>query len=252
MFGAEIETAIASHALAEFPREACGVVTPAGYRPLRNVAPDPEDAFDCAGELAELQVEGLEILALVHSHPHRPPERPACEGPSEEDMRQQLAMGVPWGLVLTDGVNCRPTLWWGPGVPIPPLEGRDFRHGPSGSDGRGDCYALIKDWYQLERGITLPEFPRDERWWEDRKDLYVRGFAGAGFERIGFEELQPGDVVLAHVLSDQVNHGGIYVGNGLVLHHLAGKLSRTEPIGRWRQLVTYALRHVGEGSASVG
>ena len=37
----------------------------------------------------------------------------------------------------------------------PPLIGREFRHGASGSDDKGDCYALIKDWYFLEKGVKI-------------------------------------------------------------------------------------------------
>ena len=251
MFGPEVEAAIAAHMLAEFPKEGCGIVTAAGFQPLPNLAEDPEQGFDCALAVAELQDAGTEVLALVHSHPHRPPDLRACEGPSQADMEQQLAMGLRWGLTVTDGHATRPTLYWGPGVPLPPLEGRQFRHGPAGSDGRGDCYALIKDYYQLELGVELPEGPRDERWWEQKQDLYGRNFKRAGFRLIDWDEMRPHDVVLGHMLSEQTNHGGIYVGNSLVLHHLPGRLSRREPIGRWRNLITHVLRHESQDRAAI-
>lgn len=243
MFNEEIELAIQAEAIARFPLEACGVVLARGFVPLRNMAANPEEEFDCADDVAQMMVEGEPILALVHSHIHRPPARPANEGPSEADMRQQEAMGIPWGIVCTDGGMCQPTFYWGEGVPIPPLEGRMFRHGPSGSDHKGDCYALIRDYYLQELGIALPAGYRDPSWWTAGQDLYRANFAGAGFRQIAIEDLAVGDVMLAHVLSDRVNHGGIYVGDGLILHHLTHRLSRREPFGRWRNLITHVLRH---------
>ena len=50
--------------------------------------------------------------------------------------------------------------------------------------GVSDCYSLIRDWYRTERGIALPEFPRDWEWWEYGGDLYAMGFAEAGFVKL--------------------------------------------------------------------
>jgi len=38
------------------------------------------------------------------------------------------------------------------------------------------------------------------------------------------------------------NHAGIYIGNGLFLHHLPNRLSREEPVMRWKSLITHVLR----------
>jgi cell wall-associated NlpC family hydrolase len=130
------------------------------------------------------------------------------------------------------------------------LLGRDFRPGPSGSDGRGDCYALIRDWYAEHRGIELPEFPRDDEWWEHGEDLYRENFAAAGFVQIAPEAMQPGDVVLAQVMASTTNHGGIVLPNGLVLHHLRNRLSRAEPLGPWMRFVTHVLRYAADNQAA--
>jgi cell wall-associated NlpC family hydrolase len=233
-FGAEVDAAARAHALAAFPEEACGIVVNNTYVALTNIAENPRETFEIASE--EMLRPGIQ--AIVHSHPN------ALAEPSAEDMEQQLATGLPWGIVATDGTVAHDPMWWGPGIPIPPLVGRDFRHGPSGSDGKGDCYALIRDWYLLERGIELPEFPRGQEWWHKGGDLYRSGFAKAGFRVISIEDIAPGDVLLMQIQSPVPNHGAIFIGEGgLLLHHLANRLSRKDPLTRWLQFVTHALRH---------
>jgi cell wall-associated NlpC family hydrolase len=232
-FGFAVEQAAREHAIAAHPHEACGLVVAGAYVPLQNLAPDPEHAFEI--EPAELLREGVQ--AIVHSHPDEAPV------PSAQDMTQQIASGLPWGLLSTDGRDATPVWWWGPGIPVPPLLTREFRHGPSGSDGKGDCYALIKDWYLLERQVELPEFPRGWDWWNAGGNLYRDGYAAAGFTRVPMEDLRPGDVLLAQVQSNVCNHSAIYIGQGLILHHLANRLSREEPLARWLSHITHAVRH---------
>jgi cell wall-associated NlpC family hydrolase len=233
---------IADHAKQQFPKESCGAITPDGYLPLENRHTDPMRAFDCIDACNELMASKT-LLAVVHSHPNGP------FGPSAADMRQQQAMDVPWGLVATDGERASRPFFWGDSIDPPALQRREFRHGPSGTDGKGDCYALIRDWYRLEREIRLPEFPRDDAWWaggEEGDNLYLTGFAKAGFRDLGradgLKDPRPGDVFLARVRSRVPNHGGVYVGEGQVLHHLANTLSIQKPIGEWVRLVTHWLR----------
>lgn len=236
MFGDEIEAAIIAHARAAYPEEACGLVTDEGFVAVQNVAADPLRQF----EMPPDALLNRNVRAVVHTHPDGVP------WPSAHDMKQQIATGLTWGVVVVTADQCYRPLWWGPDVPIPPLLGRDFRPGPSGSDGRGDCYALIRDWYQVVRGVTLPEYPRDDEWWEAGGNLYAENFTHAGFVRIDLDEVQYGDVVLAAINARVTNHGGIVLRDGLVLHHLRHRLSREEPLGRWERFITHALRYVGD------
>jgi proteasome lid subunit RPN8/RPN11 len=233
---------IQEYAKEQFPREACGAITPEGFLPLENMAGDPVLAFDCSRACNILSAEGR-LLAVVHSHTN------GRMGPSKHDMRQQIAMNIPWGLVVTDGPRVSRPFFWGDSLDVPKLEGRQFRHGPSGTDGKGDCYALIRDWYRVERQIVLPEFPRDDAWWAGANggdNLYLTGFGQAGFVDIGRNEglrdPKPGDVCLMRVRSPVPNHGGVYVGNGFILHHLGDTLSIRKPLGQWIKLVTHWLR----------
>lgn len=234
MFSPQNDAAIKAHALEAFPREACGLITADGYLRCTNVA---TDAGEFKIDPAEYLAAG-KILAVAHSHVNEQ------AAPSAADMRGQIDTAVPWGIVATDGANCTEVVWWGDGVPVPPLVERPFRHGPSGSDGRGDCFAIIKDSALLAWDVKLPEFPRDDEWWAKGGDLYREGFSAAGYRRLGRDERpEPGDVFLAQIRSKVPNHGGVLLAGNLILHHLHLQLSRREPVPRWSQkLVTHWLR----------
>ncbi len=243
----DVVAAIRAHAVRDYPNESCGAITADGYLPFKNVTQaDPKNPhsgpryfFNCDDQMHPLWVAGS-LLALVHSHPD------GAAAPSGLDMQTQIAMDIPWGIVVSDKEGAEPPWWWSDGFAPPPLLGRGFRHGPSGTDGKGDCFALIRDWYRLERGITLPDTPRDENWWrvKDAPNLYSDGFAAAGFSRVDRRAPEVGDAVLMAISSHgKPCHGGIYVGDGNILHHLPNRLSRIEPVGRWLKNVTHWLRH---------
>lgn len=228
---------IQAHALSVWPEESCGLVIDGAYHPKQNIASNPLDAW--AIDRKEYPLNG-QLQAIVHSHPR------GNLAPSKRDMEQQISSGVPWGLVaISSDRHPSNVLWWGNGISVPPLIGRDYRHGPSGSDGRGDCYALIRDYYQTERGITIPEYPRDLDSFAKGENLYEDNFSAAGFERVNSRDLQPGDVVLAQIRCQVTNHGGIYVGKGLWLHHLMDRPSRRDPIVRYQSFITHVLRYRG-------
>lgn len=105
-----------------------------------------------------------------------------------------------------------------------PIIGRPFVHGV------WDCYGLIRDWYRQERGIELPNFERADGWWEQGENLYIDNYAAAGFVAHD-AELQPGDVILMQYQASVVNHAGVYIGDGMMLHHLYGQSARVVPYG---------------------
>ena len=173
----ELASALKASAESAYPEEACGYITAKGvYVPCENMADAPDKDF-CMDTSAWLTGD---VAAIFHSHPD------AADAPSAADMQQQVTSAVPWALcaVNSDGSATDP-YFWGSFDYVPPLVGRDFRHGPSGSDNRGDCYALIRDYYYLERKIVLPEFPRSDGWWKEQNfDLYSDHFQDAGFHAL--------------------------------------------------------------------
>ena len=241
-FGEGVDAAIMAHAGSERRQEICGIVTadPAsadgyGYRRLPNSAADPARHF----RIDPARLAGLPpVLAVVHSHPDGPP------WPSADDLRQAQQDDVPWGIAVPAGRPHAGLFWFGTGIEAP-LETRGYRHGVT------DCYALVRDWYRRHAGISLIDRPRAWQWWQEKGDLYSAHFAQSGFVRLPPDAaLRTGDVALAAVLGEVINHALVHVGDGLVLHHPAGRsgyepgrLPRTEPAQRWRKYIRYWARH---------
>jgi proteasome lid subunit RPN8/RPN11 len=223
------------HALEMFPDEACGILTPDGYVPCPNIHPTPGEFFRIPVEYQRRH----QVLACFHSHPN------GRDEPSTDDMQAQIDAALPYGLCACDGQRTTEPWFWGPGIDPPPYEGRTFRHGPSGTDGKGDCYALIKDWYKGEWGIDLPEWPRDNEWWKRGRNHYLDLYTASGFVRLP-ADVRPlrGDLALARIGNLNVpTHGAIYLGDGLILHHLPNRLSTTDPCARWMRQVVCWIRH---------
>ena len=241
--------AIQAHALAEYPRECCGLIVAVGrreeYRPCANLEASTGQFRMSAEAWSEAEDAGR-VLAVVHSHPDAPAQ------PSEADLAACEATGLPWVIVsvregAVDEVHqFTPSGWQAP------LLGRQFFHGVL------DCYTLIRDWYGREAGIELPDFERADDWWNQGQDLYMQQFALAGFERIpDGAAIQPGDVVLMAVRSPVANHAGVYLdqrplaevpglhpGPNAMLHHLYGRLSeRVVYGGHWQEITRAVIRH---------
>ncbi|OMY43825.1 hydrolase Nlp/P60, partial [Burkholderia pseudomallei] len=160
------------------------------------------------------------------------------------------AAGVNLWIIVSVGVQVDGTIGveaWGAFSPdgyMAPLIGREFVHGVL------DCYSIVRDWYKVERGVTLPDFPRTDGWWNDGKSsLYLDNYRAAGFANVGKDAtLIPGDVILMTVLSqnNEPNHAGVYVGDGKMIHHMADRLSAKVLFGGMWQASHYTtLRYRG-------
>lgn len=198
-----LKQAILAHAQGEYPKECCGLIVDGTYHPCTNVAPTPHEHFAIDSD-EFIALEGLgEVQAIVHSHPDGEPI------PSEADKVQMGLHGVDWvicalGVSITgqayhDIRRHKPTSY------LSPLLGREYIHGLQ------DCYSLIKDYYDRELDITLPDFPRTDGWWEDpnHEALYENNFTTAGFVQV--HDVQKHDVILCRVgRTHHVNHALIY------------------------------------------
>jgi cell wall-associated NlpC family hydrolase len=226
------------HAAQCAPRESCGLVVCVDgaqiyYACANRAIAENEfviDAFDAAA--AE---EVGHVLAVVHSHPGE-----LRIVPTSHDWVGCETSGLPWVIVGDNGAvaTLRPL------AADRPLIGREFRYGVT------DCYALVRDWYAAQLAIVLPDFVRPpEGWWRnaDGPDAFVRQFAQAGFFDFGKSlNLQAGDVLLMQIRAAQVNHVAVYVGDGLMLHHLYNRLSGQEPYSpAWQHLTRTVARFAG-------
>lgn len=228
---------IHAHALDDYPSEACGLLVASDhgdvYVRCRNRSRTPSEHFDMDPEDYAAAEDTGEVLAVIHSHPD------ATAEPSEADRVLCEASGLPWLIVSVMRDGDEPPSVRGSATLEPcgyeaPLEGRTFFHGVL------DCWALVRDWYARELGVTLPNPERVDEWWNDGKsDMYSdAAMKGAGFVAVSEKELQRGDLILMQIRSRNVvpNHVGIYVGDGLMLHHLYNRLSKRDVYGGyWRE-----------------
>lgn len=235
-----VRDAIAAHALSEYPREACGLVVLGEYIPCTNNSGTPTESFCIAAEdYAAAEDRGV-IGAVVHSHPG------ARAQPSQADLTVCEAAGVPLWIIVSLGAQADGSVgiedWceFGPTGYEAPLIGCEFSHGTN------DCYGLIRRYYRVTHGVVLPDYSRSDDWWQDgHSDLYTQNFCSAGFEELSLRtEPQVSDVLLMKIRSrnNVPNHAAVYVGDGVILHHCWGQLSRRDQLPRYRDYVTHVLR----------
>jgi len=177
-----------------------------------------------------------DVVACVHSHPGYPAR------PSEADKVMCEASGLRFHIVhvsVPDGATEPATgelATLDPQGYQAPYTQRQFVHGVM------DCYALVRDYYQRDLGIELPNYERDDLWWENGQNLYLDNFTDAGCVRV--TDLQPGDIILMQVRSKVPNHAGVYLGDGLILHHVYNRLSSRDVYdGYWQDVTVAYLRH---------
>jgi proteasome lid subunit RPN8/RPN11 len=223
------------HAQAEAPREACGVViehdADLTYIACRNIATnDQHEHFIIDGQDYARAEDTGRVVAIAHSHPYISPK------PSLADLAGIERTGLPWLIVNVPVGTFSITR---PSGFNAPLIGRPFVHGVH------DCYALVRDYY-AGQGVTLNDYPRTWGWWESTEgpDLYRENFEKEGFVEVPRETLREHDLLLMNIRAAHDNHMAIYLGAGIILHHLIGHASKRETYQEFYQRRTTAvLRH---------
>ncbi|MBD1590167.1 C40 family peptidase [Pseudomonas typographi] len=241
--------AIYDDARARLPNEACGFIVRkdrvSRYTPAPNTAQNPAEDFKISAEAwAEAEDQG-EIVAIVHSHPGQSARL------SHADRVSMEGTGLPWLVVEVREGEPVGHLIHEPAGYQAPLIGRPFRHGVL------DCYTLVRDYYQRELGIELPNYERDDGWWDKGQDLYRENFEAAGFAPCDPADLRQGDLIVMQVRSPVANHAGVYLADGKlktepdhhpvpgsILHHLYGRDSKRDLFGGfWRESARFYMRH---------
>jgi len=96
----------------------------------------------------------------------------------------------------------------------------------------------------------LPSFPSFDEWWKRGENLYLDNFASVGFVAIDAADIEAGDCFLMQVASSVPNHAAVYLDDGLILHHLQGRLSSRDVYGGyWQKITTHTLRYIENGHA---
>ena len=238
----KVETleAAKAHAAECYPNESCGLIVmrigEECYVPCDNSHAKPSEHFRISGEaFAEAEGEG-EAVAVVHSHPN------GSSQPSHADRVQCELSELPWHIIsvgMVDGIPeygeigyCEPCGYEAP------LEGRQFAHGIL------DCFTLFKDFLWREYQVRVNNYEREDEWWNNGSDLYsIDRLNAEGFFQIE-DEPKRGDIILMNVRSKVANHAAVYLGDGTILHHLHGRLSRKEAYGGyWAERTMLIVRH---------
>jgi len=225
------------HARQLTPAEACGLVAIVKgrqkYFPCTNLATGLGEFILDPKDYARVESLG-EIVAVFHSHPK------TAADPSEADKVSCESSGLPW-------VICNPDLetWvqFSPSGYQAPLIGRQYCYGVL------DCGQLLRDWYKKEYGLTFPDLvlPTDCRTWHNNPYLYET-LINFGFKEVDKQNIKYGDSLLMCLGSSQrPNHGAIYLGDNLILHHLSNRLSSRDFYNDyWIRTTHSALRHYGK------
>ena len=229
---------IVNHCKSESPREACGLVIlfkgRYKYVPCKNVADNESTTEEFAIhplEFAKAEDDG-EIVAVVHSHP----ERDASPGPT--DLLSQQKEGIDWLIIGLNGGLSSEMFWLKGEKKELPLYGRPY------SWHVNDCGSFIRDFYKQEFGIYIPDFYRPENFWEKEIEVYLDVYEKAGFHKIEMPDLKYGDVILFALGSHITTHGAVYVGDNNIAHHLRGRLSCRDVLGKYYlDRATRFLRH---------
>lgn len=215
-----LKEAIREHAREAYPEEACGFVVRSAKDKMRvvrspNLAADKQRYFRTCPKLwRELEDAGEEILAGYNSHPNGPAR--ASDGDKTAAEKEQIPLII-LGWPINEWEVYQPSGWRAK------LIGRPFVHGVL------DCFSLARDYYEEKLGIEIPDYYREDDWWFKGQDLYMEKFEEAGFVRVDDGPREHDALLIQTPKSPVANHCAIYLGDGLIMHHVQNRVSKVEP-----------------------
>ena len=226
----QIEKAFQDYATSQYPKEACAFVYQDALMIVENVHPEPTTSF-------ALSAAGNQFMskaqAFLHSHPD------GDMTPSDHDMRTQIACGIPFGVCLTKAEGSERITWWGDHLINYPLLDRPFTHGAF------DCYSLLRSVYAQERGIILPNFPREDNWWRGGRDVISEHVEESGFSVFTGDPEKYDVYIMQFSSATPPSHIAINYGDGTIIHHLDGGLSKVDYAVRYAKFINKVYRYNG-------
>ena len=208
---------IIEHFLDVYPEEGCGLLLnkrgKLAWVPCETTAEDKRNDFEMSSkDYIKASLSG-DIHSIVHSHPDFSAEL------SESDIKMSDFLQIPF---IVFSVPDLEKVEYYPKRLRSPLLGREYKFGVS------DCYSLARDYYYEEHKISLPSIPFEDDWWEKGINYFDDLFEAFGFVEVS--EPSVGDLIIFKVRSNVPNHCGIYLGEGLFLHHAIHRLSCRESL----------------------
>ena len=222
-----------AHAESKEGEESCGLLVSTNsslsFIPCTNISEYPQNTFGIdPRDYAKAEDRGT-IEMVVHNHVL------SSSKPSEADKVSCNISGLPW--LILSLPNRSETLVL-PNDEVLPYEGRPFFHQLL------DCWSLVVDYYIRELNIEVPNFQRQDNWWNKGQSLYIDLAGEAGFDIVHTEDLKVHDVIIMQVGAEVPNHGAVYLGNNIILHHMSGRPSCKAVYGGfWEKNTWGVLRH---------
>jgi|APGre2960657505_1045072.scaffolds.fasta_scaffold32053_2 proteasome lid subunit RPN8/RPN11 len=236
-----IKNQIKTHALENPEIECCGILfLDNSDKQLRiiksiNKAPDKTNRFEIDPKIY-LKASLLgEILATYHSHING-------EDFSEFDKFNSELCGIKYILYCIRSNKFKEYI---------PENYKGSYYGREFEFGKQDCFGLCRDYYKKELKIEITNYYRDCQWSEVDENPFEKFFGKEGFTKVlegpleNDSQLKKHDVILTKFLGKRsVTHAGIYMGDGLVLHHPINCYSRVEPYDNdFMSQTVFVLRH---------
>ena len=102
-----------------------------------------------------------------------------------------------------------------------PLIGREYEFGVT------DCFEAMRDWLAQE-GISIPpREPFEDYFYEKGLDYFSEEYI-KNWNHKKVDTPQKNDVLIFQVSADIPDHCGVYLGNDIMFHHAANRLSCRE------------------------
>lgn len=207
---------IEEHFKSEYPREGCGVIGivkgKKRWFPCENLAEDNETFILSSRDYFKIKQQA-DILAIVHSHPD------ASNEPSQHDVNCCNALGVPYYIFSYPDMELNIVE---PKKVFNNLIGREYEFGVT------DCFEAMRDWLESE-GINIPPREPFEYLFHEKGIDYFSEEIIKKWNHVRVESPQKNDVLIFKVgSSDIADHCGVYLGNDVMFHHAANRLSCRE------------------------
>ncbi len=222
-----------THALDMFPLESCGAIIDDEYAVFENTAQDPENSFLINDAMFDRAYADGRVQAVIHSHNNVP-------YASKADQEQQLAMGVPFGIINLVNKSAVHFVMWGDSLPVEPLEKRSFFYGV------WDCFSLVRDYMRINHNIAFKNISREHGFWLRGESMFEVFMDRFDVDPVPLNRIRPNDVLLYNLNGTKhLNHCGVMQENGLILHHFENHISRAVPVSFSQQFLRSAVRVKG-------